>query len=97
MEQHEIREIFEAFFEKYKKTEGDRTSWSAHWTERMPSGVDVELNLTKCPQGTTFKVFKNGAKLGEIKEWDGFFEQIGPMLGEDWEPEIFFESMRSMT
>ncbi len=94
MERNQIQEIFEAFFEKYKKTEGDRSSWSAHWTETMPSGASVELNLTKCPRGTIFKVFKNGSKLGEIEGWDVFFEQIGSMLGDDWDAEAFFTSMR---
>lgn len=97
MLQSEIRETFEAFFEKYKKTEGDRTSWSAHWTETMPSGASVELNLTKCPAGTIFKVFKNGDKLGEITGWDTFFEQVGAMIGKDWDAETFFGSMQSMT
>lgn len=97
MNQDEIKNTFEAFFEKYKKTEGDRSSWSAHWTERMPSGAGVELNLTKCPAGTIFKVFKNGGKLGEINGWDAFFQEIDSMLGEDWDADAFFSSMRDMT
>ncbi|SDB33698.1 hypothetical protein SAMN05660653_01617 [Desulfonatronum thiosulfatophilum] len=96
MDREEIVRIFEAFFEKYKKTEGDRTSWSAHWTEQMPSGTSVEINMTKCPQGTRFKVFKNGSKLGEISGWDSFFVEIGTMLGSDWDQEAFFGSMRDM-
>ena len=97
MNNDDIRNIFEAFFEKYKKTEGDRTSWSAHWNEYMPSGSDVELNLTKCPAGTTFKVFKNGKKQGEISGWDGFFDQVSELVGEDWDQEAFFNSMKDMT
>lgn len=97
MEREEIQEIFERFFEKYKKTEGDRTSWSAHWTEYMPSGAAIELNLTKCPKGTRVKVFKDGKKLGELMEWDGFFQGVGEMLGDDWNAEVFFRSMREMT
>ncbi|WP_029895761.1 hypothetical protein [Desulfohalovibrio reitneri] len=98
MNREEMQQAFEAFFEKYKKTEGDQTSWSAPWRETMPSGADVEINLTKCPAGTIFKVFKNGKKLGEINGWDAFFEQIGGMLGqEDWDPEAYFGSMRDMT
>jgi hypothetical protein len=97
MDQPEMQGIFEAFFEKYKKTEGDRTSWSAPWTERMPSGVDVTINITKCPRGTRFKVFKGRKKLGELHGWDGFFDGVGEMLGEDWDAGAFFDSMRFMT
>ncbi len=97
MEHNEMRQTFEAFFEKYKKTEGDRISWSAPWTEVMPSGASVEVNLTKCPAGTTFKVFRNGRKLGEIAGWEAFFGQIHDLLGPDWDPEAFFGSMRMMT
>ena len=97
MDQQEIVRVFEDFFEKYKKTEGDRTSWSAHWTEQMPSGASVEVNMTKCPKGTTFKVFKNGSKLGEISGWDAFFTQMEGMVGEDWDPETFFGSMRDFS
>jgi hypothetical protein len=97
MDQSEIKRVFEAFFEKYKKTEGDESSWSAPWTERMPSGVDVTINMTKCPQGTIFKVFKGKEKLGELNGWDAFFDQIGGMLGQDWDAEAFFSAMRDMT
>lgn len=97
MDRQKIMDIFENFFEKYKKTEGDRTSWSAHWTEQMPSGTSVEVNMTKCPEGTRFKVFKNGSKLGEIAGWDAFFAEIESMIGPDWDPDTFFDSMREMT
>jgi hypothetical protein len=96
MDPREIQEIFETFFEQYKKTEGDRTSWSAHWTEQMPSGSSVEINLTKCPAGTIFKVFKNGSKQGEITGWDAFFQEIDSMLGSDWDADVFFTGMREM-
>lgn len=96
MQRDEIIRTFEEFFEKYKKTEGDRSSWSAHWTEVMPSGAKVEVNMTKCPAGTIFKVFKGGTKQGELNGWDAFFDGIGPMLGEDWDAEAFFTSMRDM-
>lgn len=72
MEQAEIERIFEAYFEKYKKTEGDRTSWSAYWTEMTPEGV-LELNLTKCPRGTTFKIFVDKKKVAEVMGWENFF------------------------
>ncbi|MFW5734687.1 MAG: hypothetical protein ACOCWR_06475 [Oceanidesulfovibrio sp.] len=97
MDHQTMQQTFEAFFEKYKKTEGDESSWSAHWTEYMASGSDVMINLTKCPAGTIFKVFKNGKKLGEITGWDAFFDEIGPLVGDDWDAETFFESMQSMT
>jgi hypothetical protein len=97
MDRQKMIDIFEAFFEKYKKTEGDRTSWSAHWTEQMSSKASVEINMTKCPAGTIFKVFKNGSKLGEINGWDAFFEDINKMLGSDWDPNVFFGSMQDMT
>lgn len=58
MERKEVQRIFEAYFEKYKKTEGDRSSWSAVWLEATPAGA-LELNMTKCPKGTTFKIFVN--------------------------------------
>lgn len=75
MEQADIKRIFEAYFEKYKKTEGDRTSWSAFWTEMTPSGV-LELNLTKCPRGTTFKIFVDKKKFDEVMGWDAFFSAM---------------------
>lgn len=72
MEQAEIQRIFEAYFEKYKKTEGDRTSWSAFWTEMTDAGV-LELNLTKCPRGTTFKIFVDKKKVAEVMGWLNYF------------------------
>ncbi|WP_320172039.1 hypothetical protein [Maridesulfovibrio sp.] len=72
MQHTEIREIFEAYFEKYKKTEGDRSSWSAVWLESSPNGT-LELNMTKCPAGTTFKIFVNRTKITEVIGWDAFF------------------------
>ena len=96
MNQTEIRSTFERFFEKYKKTEGDRSSWSAHWTETMPSGASVEINLTQCPAGTIFKIFKDGAKLGELNGWDAFFSEIGAVLDKDWDQDAFFGAMQAM-
>lgn len=72
MQRSDIERIFEAYFEKYKKTEGDRTSWSAFWTEMTPNGV-LEMNLTKCPRGTTFKIFVDKKKVAEVLGWDAFF------------------------
>lgn len=97
MDRDRIIQTFEVLFEKYKKTEGDRTSWSAHWTEVLPAGVKVEINMTKCPAGTLFKVFKNGIKLGELNGWEAFFDGIGNMIGPDWDADAFFTSMRDMS
>ncbi|CCO23482.1 hypothetical protein [Maridesulfovibrio hydrothermalis] len=72
MEHNEIKRIFEAYFEKYKKTEGDRSSWSTVWLENTPAGV-LELNMTKCPRGTTFKIFVNKKKEAQVLGWDAFF------------------------
>ncbi|NDV19397.1 hypothetical protein GO013_08195 [Pseudodesulfovibrio sp. JC047] len=72
MDQKNIRRIFEAYFEKYKKTEGDKKAWSAFWTEITPDGT-LEINLTKCPKGTTFKIFVNKKKVAEVLEWVNFF------------------------
>ena len=81
MERADIERIFEAYFEKYKKTEGDRTSWSAFWTEMTDEGV-LELNLTKCPRGTIFKVFVDKKKLTEVAGWDAFFETLDTLAEE---------------
>ena len=72
MERTDIERIFEAYFEKYKKTEGDRSAWSAFWTEVTPNGV-LEINLTKCPKGITFKIFVNKKKVAEAAGWDNYF------------------------
>jgi len=71
----DIERIFEAYFEKYKKTEGDRSAWSAFWTEMTPAGV-LEMNLTKCPRGTTFKIFVDKKKVDEVMGWDAFFKTM---------------------
>jgi len=81
MERADIKRIFEAYFEKYKKTEGDRTSWSAFWTEMTPQGV-LELNLTKCPRGTTFKIFIDKKKAAEVLGWDAYFETMERIAAE---------------
>ncbi len=96
MDNTTIQDIFERFFEKYKKTEGDRTVWSAIWGEPMPSGAYVEMNLTKCPRGTVFKIFRDKKKLGEVIGWDAFFEKAPEFLGDDYDPDIFFVSMRDL-
>ena len=97
MDTSEIQEVFEAFFEKYKKTEGDRTAWSAHWTEYMESGDTVQIILTKCPKGDTFKIFKNNKKLGELNSYPVFFAEAAALIGPEWNPDIFFSSMKEMT
>jgi len=75
MDETQIVEIFEAFFEKYKKTEGDRSSWSAHWTV-YNQGHSFEINLTKCPKGTRFKIFCDKSKIEEIEGWEAFLASL---------------------
>lgn len=81
MDKADVQRIFEAYFEKYKKTEGDRTAWSAFWNETTPDGV-LELNLTKCPRGTTFKIFVNKRKVAEVMGWENFFPAMEKVAAE---------------
>lgn len=95
MEQADIIRIFEAYFEKYKKTEGDRTAWSAFWMEMSPQGV-LELNLTKCPKGTTFKIFIDKKKVAEARGWDAFFSTMKTISDEHpglYDPNKLFNDM----
>lgn len=95
MERADMERIFEAYFEKYKKTEGDRTSWSAFWTEMTPAGV-LELNMTKCPRGTTFKIFVDKKKVAEVTGWDAYFEAMDKVESEHpglYDPDKIFADM----
>ena len=98
MTDQNIKNIFESYFEKYKKTEGDKTSWSAYWTTRTPAGT-FEINMTKCPRGTVFKIFAEGKRLPDILGWDMFLthldslEQAWPDL---FERKRFFGEMQEM-
>lgn len=95
MKREEIERIFEAFFEKYKKTEGDRTSWSAVWMEMTDTGV-LELNLTKCPRGTVFKIFVDKKKVAEFISWDAFFKNMPDIMAEYpglYDPDKIFSDM----
>lgn len=95
MTNDDIMRIFESYFEKYKKTEGDRTSWSAYWTEMTPEGV-LELNLTKCPKGTTFKIFVDKKKVAEVSGWDAYFPEMERIAGEHpglYDPKKLFGDM----
>ena len=95
MERTDIERIFEAYFEKYKKTEGDRTSWSAYWMEMAPGGV-LELNLTKCPRGTVFKIFVDKKKAAEVIGWDAFFETMEQVAANHprlYDPDTLFAGM----
>ncbi|MBU1249029.1 MAG: hypothetical protein KKB70_10055 [Proteobacteria bacterium] len=98
MNREEIRQTFEAYFEKYKKTEGDRTSWSAVWADYSTAGK-FEINLTKCPRGTRFKLFADSRKLGEIEGWEALLEAL-PQLEKDhaglFDTRSFFETMKEM-
>ncbi len=95
MEHSDVERIFEAYFEKYKKTEGDRSAWSAFWTEMTPSGV-LEIILTKCPRGTTFKVFVDKRKVAEAMEWENYFstmEQVSSDYPGFYDEEKIFSEM----
>lgn len=98
MDNKSIVRIFEAFFEKYKKTEGDRSSWSAHWTV-YASGRSFEINMTKCPSGTRFKIFCDKAKVAEIEGWEAFLgslDQFEKKYAPAFERTDFFTQMEEM-
>lgn len=97
MDNQRITELFEAFFEKYKKTEGDRSSWSAYWTI-YKDGHSFEINLTKCPRGTRFKIFSDQKKIGEIEGWEGFLSNLDGLEKEYpfFERTDFFTQMEDM-
>lgn len=98
MDNARIVEVFEAYFEKYKKTEGDRTSWSAFWTV-YNAGRSFEINMTKCPRGTRFKIFADRSKVGEIEGWDAFLESLDRLereYGPAFSRDDFFAQMEEM-
>lgn len=97
MTNQEITATFEAYFEKYKKTEGDRTSWSAYWTDHRPEGV-FEIIFTKCPRGDIFKPFAGKTKLEEISGWEAFLNSLDSLESENpaFDRESFFSSMKDM-
>lgn len=98
MKRTDIERIFEAFFEKYKKTEGDRSAWSAFWSEMTPHGT-MEINLTKCPRGTVFKIFADKKKVDEVVGWDAFFPAMKTFAADHpglYDPDTFFANRESM-
>lgn len=98
MNNNRIQEIFESYFEKYKKSEGDMTVWSAYWVV-YTTGHSFEINMTKCPRGTRFKIFNDNQKVGEIEGWDAFLAIIGALeetYGPSFEREDFFTQMADM-
>lgn len=98
MDRQEMIDTFEAYFEKYKKTEGDRTSWSAHWSAYSEAGT-LEIIMNKCPEGTTFKVYKDNKKLRQISGWDTFFDEMAQVNEEHpglYDEQDFFSSMKEM-
>jgi len=98
MDAQRIVEVFEAYFEKYKKTEGDRTSWSAYWTVYTP-GHSFEINMTKCPRGTRFKIFSDKRKIEEIEGWEAFLgslDRLEAAYGPTFERGDFFAQMEEM-
>lgn len=88
MNRDEIKKIFETFFEKYKKTEGDRTVWSAFWSD-INSKAALELNMTKCSRGTVFKIFVDNKKISESVGWDEFYTELDKLKKES--PELYEE------
>lgn len=99
MERQQVMDIFEAYFEKYKKTEGDRSAWSAFWAEMTRAGT-LEINMTKCPKGTTFKFFVERRKVGEVLGWDAYFEFAEKLAAEYpglYDEARFYGNMRDMT
>lgn len=98
MQQDDVKRIFEAFFEKYKKTEGDQSAWSAFWAEHTGAGT-LEINLTKCPRGTVFKIFVDKKKVTEVVGWNAFFpamEAVAESRPGIYDEDAFFSGMESM-
>ncbi len=99
MDQQEIKDIFESFFRKYKKTEGDDNTYTAFWSDITPKGK-VEIAMTRCPADTTFKFYFKNKKVDEVKEWEGFFpalEKFEKEYNEAFDKEAFFSGMQDMT
>ncbi|MGE4552458.1 MAG: hypothetical protein AB7D57_05070 [Desulfovibrionaceae bacterium] len=94
MDHDEIKKTFETYFEKYKKTEGDRTAWSAPFTQ-YKGPEQFEVNLTKCPRGDVFKPFANGKKLPEVVGWDNFLNTLPDLEKEHGvDADAFFKEMK---
>ncbi|WP_028573832.1 hypothetical protein [Desulfonatronovibrio hydrogenovorans] len=99
MDRKEIRDILESFFQKYRKSEGDDSTYTAFWADRTPAGT-VEIAMTRCPADTTFKFYLDRKKVDEVKEWDGFFPALDRFArehGDAFDPESFFAGMKDMT
>ncbi len=84
MNNNDIKDIATRFFEKYKKTEGDRTLWSAPW-KIYKNGQTFEIIFSTCPKGTSFKVFVDNKKVDEIWEWPVFLDKLDE-LEAAWSP-----------
>jgi hypothetical protein len=99
MDEQEIKDIFEQFFQKYRKSEGDENTYTAFWSDISPEGK-VEIAMTRCPADTTFKFYLNNKKIHEVKEWEEFFpalKKFEQRLGQGFNREGFFSGMRDMT
>ncbi|MBN2141324.1 MAG: hypothetical protein JW718_10015 [Desulfovibrionaceae bacterium] len=99
MDRQGIQDIFEAYFQKYKKTEGDESAWSCFWTT-IRSGGNLDINMTKCPRGQVFKFFKNNKKFKEVVGWEAFFDELDRLKQEEpdlFDEEEFFKGMEEMT
>lgn len=98
MDRQQIKQIFEDFFQKYKKTEGDDNTYTAFWSDRSSNG-SAEIAMVRCPADTTFKFFVNGKKVNEVKEWESFFPALKNFAADHsdvFDKEQFFAGMQEM-
>ncbi len=75
MERQEMERLWETFFAKYKKTEGDGTTWWAPWRV-WSGGHTLEMLMSRCPQGTRFRLFVDGQRVEEVEGFDGLWAQL---------------------
>ncbi len=97
MEHEEIQQIFERFFEKYRKHESDEDpNWSAYWTEFTEKGK-FEVRMIKAPGRLTFSFFNDDRKLAEVEGWDTFFDASKSLEQDDsngYDEARFFAGMQ---
>ena len=71
----------------------------------LPSGPQhtaagtLEVNLTKCPRGTVFKIFVDKKKVTEVVGWSAFFpamEAVAESHPGLYNEDAFFSDMESM-
>lgn len=98
MELQKLERLWEAFFAKYKKTEGDRTSWSAPWMV-FAGGRKVEMIMTRCPRGTRFRFFVDAEQVEEVEGFEGLAKRIPAWEAQFpgvFDAEDFFAQMAEM-